>query len=65
LATIGVETISHKVAGAPIDPERLHDSQMNYHVRKVICSLPLVIMPRVGVDLLRERLPVDREQPFK
>jgi hypothetical protein len=22
-------------------------------------------MPRVGVDLLRERLPVDREQPFK
>jgi hypothetical protein len=53
LATIVVETISLKAAGAPIALEPFHDSPTNYRVRKAICFLPLEIMPRVGVDLLR------------
>ena len=65
LATIGVETISLKAAGAPIALEPFPDLPTSYRARKNISSLPLVTMPRVGVDLLKERLPVDRAQPFK
>jgi hypothetical protein len=54
---------SLKEAGVPIALVPLAASSMSFHVMKIIYSLRPLIPARVGVALLRERLPVGLKQP--